>query len=104
MAISYWDYREVSRVREQLGELVNFLNSSSIALRQCAKIQIMILSAFILACLDIPQVHIKLSSQGYLEIFLNLQILQFYIILHFASKILLIIATVKYPALQNTLA
>lgn len=101
--MSHWDYTEVSRIGEQLGELVTFLSSSSVALRQSAKIQTMILPVFILACLDKPQVHIKLSSQGYLEIFLNLQILQFSIILHFASKILLIIATVKYPAFQNTL-
>lgn len=94
----------MSRIGEQLGELITFLSSSSIALRQRAKIQTMILPAFILACLGIPQMHIKLSSQGYLEIFLNLQIFQFYIILHFASKILLIIATVKYSAFQNILA
>lgn len=103
MAISHWDYTEVSRIGEQLGELVTFLSSSSVALRQSAKIQTVIFPTFILACLDIPKAHIKLSSQGYLEIFLNWQVLQFYIIPHFSSKILLISATVKSPAFQNTL-
>lgn len=65
--MSQQDYTEVSRIGEQVGELVPFLSSLSVTLRQTIKIQTMILPTFVPECLDIAQVlmqHVKPSPQG----------------------------------------